>query len=157
MITLAAYEEKYREALENYSLSEEQLLFTRHPLEMLERSEQILTYTPIVILEDKQVSGFFVLDSGQDKYHYTDEPESILLRSYSIHPDFQGRGIAKISIGLIAAYTTEHFPKVNQIVLGVDEANKVAQAVYLKAGFIDEGRRFNGRSGAQMAMCLKLH
>jgi RimJ/RimL family protein N-acetyltransferase len=59
-------------------------------------------------------------------------------------------------MGLLREYTNENFLHVSQIVLGVNEANKVAQSVYLKAGFIDEGKRFNGRSGVQIAMCLKL-
>lgn len=156
MITLSPYEMKYRAALEDYPLSKEHLTFTAHPLELLERSENTSTYSPIVILEKGQVAGFFVLDIGEDKFHYTEIQESILLRGYSVHPTYQGRGIAMISMGLLLEYTSENFPQVDQIVLGVNEANKAAQSVYLKAGFIDEGKRFNGRSGVQIAMCLKL-
>lgn len=157
MIALAKYEPNYREALDNYTLSEEHLAFTGHPIEMLKKSETNPTYTPIVILEGEQVAGFFVLDIGDDKLHYTDIPESILLRGYSIHPNYQGRGIAKASIKLLPSFVKEHFPDIKQIVLGVNEANKAAQAVYLKNGFIDEGRRYLGRSGFQIAMCLKVN
>ncbi|MFF2754723.1 GNAT family N-acetyltransferase [Psychrobacillus sp. NPDC058041] len=156
MITLAPYEMKYQAALENYPLSEEHLSFTAHPLELLDRSENTSTYSPIVILENGIVVGFFVLDSGEDKFNYTDKQESILLRGYSVHPSYQGNGIAKKSMGLLREYSNENFPHVSQIVLGVNEANKAAQSVYLRAGFIDEGKRFNGRSGVQIAMCLKL-
>jgi RimJ/RimL family protein N-acetyltransferase len=156
MITLEPYEMKYRAALENYPLSEEHLSFTAHPLELLDRSENTSTYSPIVILQKGQVAGFFVLDSGKDKFNYTDKLESILLRGYSVHPSYQGNGIAKKSMELLREYTKEEFPQVSQIVLGVNEANKAAQSVYLKSGFIDQGKRFNGRSGVQIAMCLKL-
>ncbi|MEI4770140.1 GNAT family N-acetyltransferase [Psychrobacillus sp. FJAT-51614] len=156
MIALAKYEITHRTALENYPLSEEQLGFTGHPLELLERSENNYTYTPIVIKEDEKVAGFFVLDTGDDKFNYTDRQASILLRGYSVHPSFQGRGIAKISMNLLTEFVKEHFPLVDQIVLGVNEANKAAQSVYLKSGFIDEGRRFTGRSGVQIAMCLRV-
>ncbi|TQR18868.1 GNAT family N-acetyltransferase [Psychrobacillus soli] len=156
MIELVAYEENYRTILEEYPLSEVHLMFTAHPLELLERSANTSTYTPIVILEDGKVAGFFVLDTGDDKFQYTDQQESILLRGYSIHPAYQGRGIAKSSLALIPSYIKEHFPQVNQVVLGVNEANKPAQSLYIKAGFLDEGKRFTGRSGVQIAMCLKL-
>lgn len=155
VIELVVYDEKYRPALEDYPLSEEHLTYTVHPLELLERS--VRTYTPVVIVENDQVAGFFVLDTGDDKFHYTDQSDSILLRGYSIHPAYQGRGIAKSSMALIPSYIKEHFPQVNQVVLGVNEANKAAQSLYIKAGFIDEGKRFTGRSGVQIAMCLKLH
>lgn len=156
MITLAPYEIKYRAALEDYPLSEEHLSFTAHPLELLERSENASTYSPIVILENGIVAGFFVLDIGEDKFNYTHNHESILLRGYSVHPTYQGRGIAKKSLGLLREYTNENFPQISRIVLGVNEANKAAQSVYLNSGFIDEGKRYNGRSGVQIAMCLKL-
>lgn len=154
MLELLLYEETFRTALENYPLTEEQLAFTGHPLELLERN--ISTYTPIIILEEGQVVGFFVLDTGEDRFNYTDEQATILLRGYSIHPSFQGRGIAKQSLALLPAYIAKFFPQVNQVVLGVNEANKAAQSLYIKAGFVDEGKRFTGRSGVQIAMCLKV-
>lgn len=156
MVKLTIYNDSYRKSLENYQLSEEHLSFTGHPLELLERTEINATYTPIIITEDDQVAGFFVLDTGEDKLHYTDIAESILLRGYSIHPDYQGRGIAKTSMQLLHSFVAKHFPDVKRIVLGVNEANKAAQVVYVKSGFIDEGRRFNGRSGIQIAMMLPI-
>ena len=157
LVKLTIYKDSYRKSLENYPLSEENLSFTGHPLELLDRAEINGTYTPIIIKEDDQVAGFFVLDTGVDKFHYTDNVESILLRGYSIHPNYQGRGIAIKSMKLLRAFVDKHFPNVKRIVLGVNEANKAAQAVYAKSGFIDEGRRFNGRSGIQIAMSFPLH
>lgn len=156
IIRLTIYNDDYRKSLENYPLSEEHLSFTGHPLELLERAQVNVTYTPIIITEDDQVAGFFVLDTGADKFHYTDIPESILLRGYSIHPAYQGRGIAQKSMKLLQTFVAKHFSDINRIVLGVNEANKAAQTVYAKSGFIDEGRRFNGRSGIQIAMSLSL-
>lgn len=152
MTKLTIYKDSYRQSLENYPLSEEQLSFTAHPLELLERANIHASYTPIIIAEDGKVTGFFVLDTGEDKFHYTDIVESILLRGYSIHPDYQGRGIAKKSMKLLDIFVAKHYPDVKTIALGVNESNKAAQAVYVKSGFIDEGRRFNGRSGIQIAM-----
>lgn len=154
MMKLIIYNDNYRKSLDSYPLSEEQLSFTGHPIELLERAKENTTYTPIIIAEDKQVAGFFVLDTGDDKFHYTDITESILLRGYSIHPDYQRRGIAQKSMSLLPSFVAKHFPNVKRVVLGVNEANKAAQAVYVKSGFIDEGRRFKGRSGIQIAMSL---
>lgn len=156
MIKLTIYNDGYRKSLENYPLSEVHLSFTGHPLELLERAQINASYTPIIITEDDQVAGFFVLDTGEDKFHYTDIAESILLRGYSIHTEYQGRGIAQKSMKLLHTFLAKHFPDIKRIVLGVNEANNAAQAVYAKSGFIDEGRRFNGRSGIQNAMSLSL-
>ena len=156
MIKLTNYNESYRKSLENYALSEEQLSFTRHPLELLQRAVINTTYTPIIITEDNQVAGFFVLDTGEDRFHYTENADSILLRGYSIHPDYQGRGIAQTSMILLRSFVAKQFPDVKTIALGVNEANKAAQAVYVKSGFMDEGRRYNGRSGLQIAMSQQI-
>ena len=156
MLTLAKYESRFKSELENYPLSEEQLVFTGHPLELLARAEETPTYTPIVILDDDKVAGFFVLDTGEDRFNYTEEVDSILLRGYSIHPAFQGRGIAKASLRHLTEYVRNHYPQVNHIVLGVNEANKAAQALYFSMGFVDDGKRFYGRSGLQLALSLHL-
>lgn len=79
------------------------------------------------------------MDTGDDKLNYTDMKESILLRGYSVHPSFQGRGIAKSSMQLLPQFVMEHFPSIKQVVLGVNEANKAAQAVYLKMGLSTRG------------------
>ncbi|MER2262462.1 MAG: GNAT family N-acetyltransferase [Psychrobacillus sp.] len=157
MVSLVMYESKHKEALENYPLSEEQLGFTGHPIEMLKKVEMCPTFTPVVILDGEQVAVFFVLDTGEDKLNYTDRKEGVLLRGYSVHPSFQGRGIAKSSMKLLPKFVMEYFPTMEQIVLGVNEANKAAQAVYLKNGFIDEGRRYLGSAGIQLALCLKVN
>ena len=156
MLTLVKYETRFKSELENYPLSEEQLVFTGHPLELLARAEETPTYTPIIILDDDKVAGFFVLDTGEDRFINTEEVDSILLRGYSIHPAFQGRGIAKTSLKLLAEYFSNHYPQVNHIVLGVNEANKAAQALYFAMGFVDDGKRFYGRSGMQLALSLHL-
>lgn len=156
MIQLVPYEEKYFKALTEYPLSEAQLKFTGHPLELLERAATNSTYNPIIILEDQQVVGFFVLDSGEDRFYYTENLNTILLRGYSVHANCQGRGIAKESMRLLPLFVQANFPQVKEVVLGVNEANKIAQTVYLKANFIDEGKRHIGRSGMQIAMSKAL-
>lgn len=156
MLTLAKYESRFKSELENYPLSEEQLVFTGHPLELLTRSEETQTYTPVVILDDNKVAGFFILDTGEDRFIYTEEVDSILLRGYSIHPAFQGRGIAKVSLKLLPVFVRSHYPQVNHIVLGVNEANKAAQDLYFAMGFVDSVKRFYGRSGMQLALSLHL-
>ncbi len=155
MVTLESYHEKYQEAL-NYQLSEEQAVFTGLPSELLERSQTNPGYKPIVILFNQEVAGFFVLDSGEDKFHYTDQEKSLLLRGYSIHPNFQGKGIAKASLRLLPAFIKQLDSDIEQIVLGVNEANKPAQGVYTALGFIDEGRRYMGTKGEQIAMVLHI-
>ncbi|EJS91110.1 hypothetical protein AAUPMC_05652, partial [Pasteurella multocida subsp. multocida str. Anand1_cattle] len=41
------------------------------------------------ILSDDEPVGFFVLDQGEDRQKYSDNPQAVLLRSMSIHLIFR--------------------------------------------------------------------
>ncbi|MCY9549378.1 hypothetical protein [Lysinibacillus xylanilyticus] len=41
----------------------------------------------------------------------------------------------------------EHFPNINELVLGVNQPNTAAQSLYTKCGFVDEGRLATGLRG----------
>lgn len=149
---LLPYEPDHHPAFTFYPLTPEQLEFTLHPLELLKNDAH--TRTPVSILGGNQIAGFFVLDVGDDRYFYTDNPNSILLRGFSIHPDYQGQGVAIKSIKALPAFIRQQFPHFDEVVLGVNERNKAARHVYMKSGFIDEGHRYIGPKGEQWALHL---
>ncbi|MED3666451.1 GCN5 family acetyltransferase, partial [Geobacillus kaustophilus] len=47
-------------------------------------------------------------------------------------------------------------PYINEIVLAVNEQNLTAQRLYLTAGFIDSGRRREGKKGRQLLLYYPL-
>jgi RimJ/RimL family protein N-acetyltransferase len=151
-ITLSPYEPDHQQALQFYPLTPEQLEYTEHPLELLKHDGH--SRTPVIILARNQIAGFFVLDVSDDRYWYTENPNSVLLRGYSIHPDFQGQGVAEESILELPSFIRKNFPQFDEVVLGVNERNEAARHVYLKAGFTDEGRRYMGPKGQQYALHL---
>jgi hypothetical protein len=76
-----------------YVLDEEQSLYTSTAEQALERIKERgdnLAF-PVSIFEDGNQQAFLVLDFGADKFDITDNPNSVLLRSLSINPDFQGK------------------------------------------------------------------
>jgi len=151
-VTLVPYQPDHQQAFTFYPLTPEQLEFTAHPLDLLKEDSH--SQTPVTILAGNQVAGFFILEVSDDRYFYTENPNSVLLKGYSIHPDYQGQGIAKESILALPDFIREHFPQFDEVVLGVNDMNEAARAVYLKGGFIDEGRRYNGLKGEQWALHL---
>lgn len=144
------------EQLKNYPLSEEQLRFTAAPMFALEQSKGIPERHPIVIEEDHHIVGFFVLHQWDGPKEFSDNEHSILLRSYSVHPDHQGKAIAKRSMERVPNFVKEHFPEVDEIVLAVNHQNHIAQHVYKSAGFRDTGKRVMGRSGDQYVFSFLL-
>jgi len=151
-ITLIPYQPDHQQAFKFYPLTPDQLEFTAHPLELLKNDAH--SRTPVTILEGNHIAGFFVLDVSDDRYFYTDNPNSILLRGFSIHPDYQGQGIAIRSMQALPTFIHQQFPQFDEVVLGVNERNDAALHVYQKAGFVDEGRRYLGNKGQQYALHL---
>lgn len=151
-VTLVPYQPDHQPAFTFYPLTPDQLEYVLPPLEMLKNDVQ--TRTPVTILEGNHIAGFFVLDVSDDRYYYTDNPNSVLMRGFSIHPEHQGQGIAVKSIEKLPEFIIKEFPQFDEVVLGVNDRNEAARHVYLKAGFVDEGRRFMGSKGEQWALHL---
>lgn len=160
MIELKFYEPEDLAEL-NYVLDEIQSQFTATAKQALERieernqNEDFFAY-PITIFYNEKAAGFFVLDFGADKFDLTENPDSVLLRSLSINPDFQGKGIGKLAMLEVDHFIKEHFKDCNEIVLAVNEKNTSAFQLYTKTGYLYEGRINQGRNGPQFVMFKKL-
>ncbi|UHO37567.1 GNAT family N-acetyltransferase [Chryseobacterium capnotolerans] len=142
----------------SYSLDDNQLRFTASPnqaLENIEKRDDHDAY-PITILENFVPVGFFVLDFGKDKFELTDNENSVLVRSLSVNPDVQGKGIGKAAMIQVDDFVRKNFKDCDEIVLGVNQKNDSAYHIYLKAGYIYEGKTRIGRSGPQYLMYKKL-
>ncbi|MET3699032.1 acetyltransferase (GNAT) family protein [Bacillus oleivorans] len=154
-VKLTFYQEEFKQNLE-YDLPEDQANFTGLPLEALEKCKIEDDRHPVVILYQNKPSGFFVLHGWEGVKLYSDNKDAILVRAYSINPEYQGKGIAKASLALLPSFVKENFPDKNEIILGVNFNNKHAQQVYLKTGFIDKGHRIMGTKGEQFVYHLPL-
>lgn len=141
----------------DYTLDENQLRFTATAAQALqsisERDDN--DAFPITILDSNVVAGFFVLDFGKDKFELTDNEDSVLVRSLSINPEMQGKGLGKIAMMLVDSFVKENFENCNEIVLAVNQKNDLAYHIYLKAGYIFDGKTRIGRSGPQYLMYKK--
>lgn len=154
MITITTYKPEYFDALAAYHLDEEQSQFSRIPEDvlndpdMMENSERF----PYCILVDEAPAGFFCLDFSEDRFAYTQNPNAVLLRSLSVNPACQGKGVAKTAMLQLPALVKQHFPGTTEIVFGVNANNKSAYRLYLKTGYLDSGKVYNGIKGPQYVM-----
>ncbi|KNB61627.1 GNAT family N-acetyltransferase [Chryseobacterium sp. Hurlbut01] len=144
-----------------YILDDIQSQYTATAKQSLEKIEErnqrgdFFAY-PITIFYQEKIAGFFVLDFGEDKFDLTENADSVLLRSLSINPDFQGKGIGKSAMTEADHFIREHFKDCNEIVLAVNEKNTHAFQLYIKTGYKFEGKTREGRSGTQFLMFKKL-
>lgn len=159
MITITPYSPKYFDALSTYELDDEQARFALVPKYILTDSTIMANTarTQYCILQDGEVVGFFSLDQSNDRLIYTNNTDSILLRALSIMPQFQGQGIAKQAMLLIPDFVKVNYPKVTEIVFGVNFENTRAYNLYLKTHYTDTGNVYQGIKGPQYCMSMMLH
>lgn len=151
MITLSFYKSEDFEDLTSYALDELQSQFTAMPKATLEIIKEKNTGDkfPVSIFYQNKAVGFFVLDFGADKLDLTENENSTLLRSLSINPECQGKGIGKAAMIVLSDFVKENFPECNEVVLAVNFNNKSAYDLYLKCGFKDEGKSREMSKGFQ--------
>lgn len=145
----------------DYVLDDIQSQYTAAAKQSLEKIEErnqrgdFFAY-PVTIFYQEKIAGFFVLDFGEDKFDLTENADSVLLRSLSINPDFQGKGIGKSAMTEADHFIRKHFTDCNEIVLAVNEKNIHAFQLYNETGYEFEGKTREGRSGTQLLMFKKL-
>ncbi|KPE50033.1 GNAT family N-acetyltransferase [Chryseobacterium indologenes] len=142
----------------NYALDEDQLRFTSTAEQALRRIEERNDHKSfaVTIIYNELPAGFFVLDFGEDKLELTDNEHSVLLRSLSVNPEMQGKGIGKEAMQKVDDFVRENFSPCNEIVLAVNQKNESAYHIYRKAGYSYDGKTRIGRSGPQYLMYRKL-
>lgn len=152
-VTLDYYQLKYLPALTVYQLPKEQAKYTSLPANMLHSSE---TKSPIVILANEEVVGFFVLHTGEIVKNYSDISTAMLLTSFSIDNRMQRRGFAKQGLLALNGFIKKHNPEITDVVLSVNKKNKPARRLYEQVGFTDTGKRIEGVIGEQLVLRKKL-
>ncbi|RXM49758.1 MULTISPECIES: GNAT family N-acetyltransferase [unclassified Chryseobacterium] len=158
MISLVFFKPEEHLSGVSYSLDENQLRFTasaNQALQSIEAREDDDAF-PITILVNNIPAGFFVLDFGNDKFELTENENSVLVRSLSVNPELQGKGIGKAAMLQVDDFVRKNFKDCDEIVLAVNQKNDSAYHIYLKAGYIYDGKTRIGRSGPQYLMYKKI-
>lgn len=150
------FSDHFQEQIESYNIDNEQLRFTRHPLDCIELSKHNLNRHSIVAIENEELVTFFVLHEKEGVIPYSNNPNAILLRAFSTDKYQQGKGYAKQALSLLPEFVKENFNHINEIVLAVNIQNVVAQGLYNKCGFVDEGVRNESEKGALIIMSYYL-
>lgn len=149
---LAFFEKHYQESIERYQITEEQLRFTGAPIECNLLTEQDPDRFAVLAIENGDLVTYFNLHEKDAVVPYSENPTAILLRAFSTDYRHQGKGYAKQVLQLLPLFVKEHFPHINEIVLGVNAENNAAQHLYQKMGFQDEGKQRMGKKGELIIM-----
>lgn len=128
--------------------------------------------TPFVVLsgaedDDERVVGAGVLHAGAAAPDSDaelaqlltaageDPATAVLLRSFVIGEQHQGRGFGTAAARAAVALAPDVAPAAGVVVLTVNERNPAGLRAYARAGFSDAGRYLGGSAGPQRAMTAR--
>lgn len=97
-----------------------------------------------IVLRDDVVVGFFKTDRAFHKSYPFARAGEIGVRGVMIDASEQGKGTGRAAMALLPAYARGLYPQATGLVLSVNTVNPAARAVYLAAGFVDEGELHHG-------------
>lgn len=103
-------------------------------------------------MERGKLVTFFDLHKNEGVKPYSHNDNAILLRALSTDIYCQGKGYAKQALMILPSFIKENFKDINEVVLAVNVKNKIAQELYKKVGFKDEGLRKMGKKGELIIM-----
>ncbi|NYF24809.1 GNAT family N-acetyltransferase [Sporosarcina sp. JAI121] len=150
------YTDEFDNLIQNYTITEEQLRFTGTPRDAINLSKADKNLFSVLAMKNKQLVTFFALHRCEGVEPYSTNENAILIRTFSTDFHHQGKGYAKNALMLVPELVNSHFVNINEIVLAVNVKNEIAQAVYKKCGYIDEGHRVMGTRGELIIMCYRL-
>lgn len=153
---LAMYDERFKEVVDTYELTEEYLYYTGHPIDCIKLTQQDSSRFSILAMNEEQLVTFFDLHKDEGVKPYSTNEKAILLRAFSTDSRYQGKGYAKQALQLLPAFVQANFHEINEIVLAVNIRNEAAQGLYKKCGFVDEGVREMGPKGELIIMSYYL-
>lgn len=156
-ITVQVFEEKYRDAVNDFKLSERQQIYSSLPKLVLNDALNDKNRIANIAMNQKgEVVGFFVLHRYYQHEGY-DTPENVVyVRSLSVNEKFQGHGYGTKMMMFLPQYVQEVFPDFNHLYLVVDAENKGAWNVYERAGFMHTATKEEGPIGKERLYYLDL-
>lgn len=147
-MTIIEYSQRFNKQIRDYELQD--ATFTGLPENAVRMSKTNMDYHPcLAVISEDVVPTFFVLAYGKDKFRYTDNPQSMLLRSFPTDDRYVRKGYALRALTLLPEYVRNKFPNVTEIVPGVNRRNAHAQKLYEKAEFKKQANTYVGRRGEQ--------
>lgn len=100
----------------------------------------------LAILQAQSVVGFLVLKRGACAPAWA-SPRAATVSAMRIDLAWQGKGMGSAALQALPAWLARNWPESIELTLSVDEENLLARGAYARAGFIDLGKREEGRIG----------
>lgn len=151
---LIQYSAEHAQRITDYVLRDD--YYSKQPLIAVKQAAESQSSFPILAFHNGILVSFFVLDSGSEKDNYTLQKNTMLLKSFSTDTRYVGHGFGSQALSALPTFMATNFPKIEAVVLGVNQNNLPAIKLYQKCGFKDTGRKYLGQIGWQLIFVLPL-
>jgi RimJ/RimL family protein N-acetyltransferase len=138
------------QTINQYTLPDEQAIYTSIPSIILETFQADKFNQPFVICSEGHVVGWFALYTDQSGNIYTNNERAILLKSLSIDVRHQKKGYAFEALRALPNLVKQQYKDKDEIILTVHETNTPAINLYKKAGFVYKGENYDGEYGNEL-------
>lgn len=155
-IQVRRFEEDDFQTISQYSLPDEQAIYTSIPSLIVETFKSDKFNQPFVICSEGLIVGWFALYTDQSGNIYTENKKAILLKSLSIDSRHQKKGYALEALRALPAIVRERYKDKDEIILTVHETNRAAINLYKKAGFVHNGKMYDGEYGMEVVFHYNL-
>ena len=156
-ITVQVFEEKYRDALNQFELSERQQIYSSLPQTVLDDAlKDENRIANVALNKEGKVVGFFVLHRYYQHEGYDTPNNVVYVRSLSVNEKFQGHGYGTKMMMFLPEYVQALFPDFTHLYLVVDAENQSAWNVYERAGFMHTATKEEGPIGKERLYYLDL-
>lgn len=132
--------------LDDYQLNVDEQI--SKPKSLIKRSQSNSNMKPIMILDDNHLVGSFCLHVNDGPLAYGGNfGTDILVRAFSIDSRYRRKDFALVALLQLPEFIYYHYKGIERIIIAVNHNNFPAQALYIKAGFVDTQRRAVGKLG----------
>ncbi len=149
--------ETQRQGVRSIEIPDEQLDYAGTTAEAIELAEAdtVQDLIGLAIVHESKVVGFLLLRrrSAAPDWAPADAAVMTALRVNFAH---QSLGHGRRALELLPSWVRDNWPTTNLLTLAVDDDNAAAIRAYHRAGWVDDGRRYQGRVGAERRMNYSL-
>jgi RimJ/RimL family protein N-acetyltransferase len=130
------YNSEWESKVRSLELEETQKDFVFSPSTALDFFKLGNNCYAVTIIHEEEPIGFFVLQRSKEAQEYTNNMNTILLRSFSIGRNYQSRGFGSAAMGILPQFIRATLPEIEEIMLTVHEKNIPAMRLYEKSGLL---------------------
>ncbi|WP_251943509.1 MULTISPECIES: GNAT family N-acetyltransferase [Staphylococcus] len=130
-VSFKFYEQDDWETVKNIAITDEDRNFTKTPIDNIKLAQEDPSrYPTLVFNSEDQCIGFFTLHTDGGVAPYTENPNAVFFRSFSIDNRYRGKGYGNIAMQCLSQFISDQMPKIDEIYLTVNDNNIGAQKLY---------------------------